>query len=772
MEQMNSLQNWVLSEDSFNVEHSGKFESIFCQGNGYMGVRAAHEEIYAQTVRDTFVAGTFNQFGDEVTELPNVPDVIELAVFVNGQRMNLLNGSFSDYKRTLNMRNGLLERTFVWCSKDGVKVQFCFRRIVSMDNIHVIAQKVIIKPITHDVEITIVSGIDGRMSNSGDQHFREGEKSIAEKAYIQAVYSTTQSEIDFCINTTHKFILNGEEVEPVKLPKMDRRIIQYEMKQNVNRNDTLVVEKISNIYTSRDKEFVADDLQTIKDVSRKDLKQSAESGFDGLFLKSAESWQEKVWNVKDIIVDSENDMDQLAIRFAIYHLTVMSPVHDNRMNIGAKGMSGEGYKGHTFWDTEVFMLPYFIYTDKKSARSLLEYRYLGLEGARRKAKESGYEGAMYPWESAWIEDGEVTPKVGGADIITGLPLPILTGDLEIHITCDVIFGVYQYYQCTKDQDFMNRFGYEMIMDAARFWASRLEWYEERNRYEIADVIGPDEYKEHANNNAYTNYMAHWTICYAMESYTYLKENRKDIFEKLDEKLNLSQAYETWSNVQSKIYLPQPNDNLIIPQDDNYLSLPEIDLKKYKESEKIGSIYDDYNMEQINRIQVSKQADVVLLLHQLAFEFPQEVRAANFYYYEQRCLHDSSLSLAIHSIFANELGERDLAYELFKRACLIDLGPNMKSSDMGVHAASLGGIWQSVVFGFGGVRVRDGKLYINPCLPKAWNRVAFEIEYADVRIAILATEEALTVRRLKGTDELEFICKEQEYHLTDKIEISL
>ena len=225
------------------------------------------------------------------------------------------------------------------------------------------------------------------------------------------------------------------------------------------------------------------------------------------------------------------------IRFAQYHMQLMTPAHDRRMNIGAKGLSGEGYKGHTFWDTEIFLLPYFIFTMPEVARSLEEYRYLSLPGAHAKAAQGGFKGAQFPWESAWLDDGEVTPEFLGTDILTGLPTKVWSGLIEIHITADVAFGVWQYYICTGDQEFMDRYGYEIILDCAKFWLSRLETGED-GLLHMNDVVGPDEFKEHVNDNAFTNYMARWNIGKAIEDREYLKAEKPALYAALNEKLGL------------------------------------------------------------------------------------------------------------------------------------------------------------------------------------------------------------------------------------------
>ncbi len=751
-----SLKNWIVGEECFDLEHLGKCESVMCLGNGYMGVRSATEEDYLGNTRDTFVSGTFNKFGDEVTELPNVADVIAMPLRIDGEALDLSKGSVSDYLRTLNLKTGLLERSFVWTGVGGAQLRFVFRRIVSMKDLHLIAQEMEVTPLNREVSFKLSSGINGQVSNSGSQHFVEGEKRFYEKRYQQSVMKTSESGIDFVVNTTHLFRLDGGEYLPNELITIERRKIFVKYDGVLPKGKTLSVTKLSNINTSRDRDNEGKTLEQLRESSLEALKQSAKLSFADHAAASAGAWMEKIWSRKDIQVDTPNDFDQLALRFAVYQLTVMTPVHDNRMNIGAKGLSGEGYKGHTFWDTEIFMLPHFILADPAAARSLIEYRYNCIGGARRKAAENGYAGAMYPWESAWTEDGEVTPLYGAADIVTGKATKIWTGIIEQHITSDVAYGVYYYYTVTGDQDFMDRCGYEIILDTAKFWQSRLEYNAEKDIYEIRGVIGPDEYKEHVNNNAYTNYMARWNILLAMEYARMLKAERPEIYRRINKVIDIDGTYRSWEAKVDKIYLPRENENHIVPQDDTYLTLPKINLDKYKASDVVGTIYNDYNMDQINHMQVSKQADVLVLFYIMENLFPREVKKANFYYYEHRCLHDSSLSLSTHSILASDLHEKAQAYSLFERACRIDLGPVMTTSDAGIHAASFGGIWQCAVNGFAGVRVVGGKLRIQPNLPEAWNGLKVKIGWQGQELLLDITRQQLKVTNLTNTKEISFL----------------
>lgn len=384
-------------------------------------------------------------------------------------------------------------------------------------------------------------------------------------------------------------------------------------------------------------------------------------------------------------------------------------------------------------------------TDPAAARTLLEYRYRNLYGAREKAKEYGYEGAMYPWEAAWTTDGEVTPLWGPADVVTGKPMQYLTGMIEQHISADVAFAVWQYYTVTGDQDFMDRCGYEIILDTAKFWASRLEWNEGKRRFEINDVIGPDEYKEHVNNNAYTNYLACYNMKLARTILQTLPEQNPVLFARLSEKLGLAGFADRLDTCIAGIYLPQPDEkDGIIEQFEGYRNLKYLDLSKYKASSEVLTIYQDFSPEQINHYQVSKQGDLVVLFFLLENLFPQDITRKNYLYYEERTLHDSSLSQCTHGIVANDLGLHEQAYRFYQGASRVDLSQEMRSSDAGIHSAAMGGIWQVAVLGFGGVRVCGGELHLHPALPKAWHRLAFRIVWQGSELAITAEQGKVRV----------------------------
>jgi trehalose/maltose hydrolase-like predicted phosphorylase len=746
--------NWLIAESDFDPNHLGKGEAIFCLGNGYLGQRAALEEEYVGQTRDFFVNGTFHRFDQsEVTELPNLPDLTQIQIMINGARFSLCSGRLLRYVRFLNLKTGELNRIVEWESPAGDRLRLTFRRFASLENEHLLAAKMEITPINGDVQLQIESGINGRVSNSGSQHFCEGAMRIYENTVLEMVSETCNAGIVCGLHTAHRFRLNGEEFQPAMLPVIERRLLNCRYTIALKANQTLEMEKISCVHTSFDQAYVnlsGSPVERIKIDGKTLVLQGLQLGYEALSRQSACLWN-AVWQKKDINLESNNPFDQLALRFAVYHMIIMAHPTDCRVGIGAKSLTGEGYKGHSFWDTEIFLLPYYAFSQPETARNLLLYRYYGLEGARRKARENGYQGAMYPWETANTDDGEVTPLMGGADVVTGEQLPILTGSLEQHISADVAFAVWQYFQITGDQSFLDDYGYEIILETARFWTSRAMWDAGKNAYVIDDVIGPDEYKEHVNNNAYTNYLAHYNMFLALSVLDTLEKRNDAVYGRLSAAIPFQETRSIIREVAEKLYLPKAEPDGVIPQFEGFMDLAPLDIRKYKQAGVVGTIIDDYNMEQIGKMQVCKQGDLLVLLLLLGDRFPPNTLADNFSYYEEKTLHDSSLSKSTHCILACDLKRYDMAGRLFQGACNTDLGPLMSTSDMGIHSASMGGIWQCVVFGGGGVRIRDGVLHIAPHLLPEWRKLSFALCYQGGKLSVTADPQGVTVKNAGDVD---------------------
>ncbi len=764
---------WVVEETGFDARCMAKCESIFAQGNGYMNIRCSLEENYVGQCRNTFVAGTFNKaMPDEVTELPNLPDMTELVIALNGERFSMSQGKVHSYSRKLDLRNGECIREVDWESPAGIRAKFTFRRFVSLKREHVAAFMMEVTPVSGTFELLLESGISSRSTNTGSQHCLDGEKRVLDGDVLRLSTRTNQSDIPITLHCMHVF----NKKQALELPVIQRRRFVKRFRFLVEDGDTLRMEKFICYHTGRDKAFEEPDnpegtadSQAVNDMGDACIRGCRNESYESLLAESEELWN-SYWGRSDVHIDSPNPMDQLGARFALYHLNIMVQRRDNRVGIGAKGMTGEGYKCHSFWDTEMFLLPHYLLTDPLAARTLLEYRYRTLPGAYRKAEENHYEGAMFPWESAWMDDGEVTPLYGAADVMTGESIPIYTGIREHHITADIAWAVMLYYNITEDDEFMEQYGCELMVETARFWASRLEWKEEASRYEICGVIGPDEYKEDVDNNAFTNYLAAYNLRAASDVIGSMEQKWPCAWERLGGESRLEELRKDFGEKSQKIYLPGPGEDGLVPQNDEYLSLEKIDLTKYKMQQGVSSVYEDYSPDQMNRLMLSKQADLVMLLRIMPELFDQETRRRNFIFYESRTLHDSSLSHGQHCVLAAWMGMDKMALDMYRHAVDIDLGPNPSSSDEGIHSAAMGGIWQCNVCGFAGLKWGAGELNLENHLPQQWNAMAFKICWKGTWINVSMERDMLRVKHLSGPD-LELTLNGKKYVLRVNGEVS-
>ena len=362
-----------IREPRFQSKWIRKFETIFAQGNGYMGIRAATEERYTNEKRGAFIAGNFNQFDEnEVTELANCPDMTAVEVKVNGNRINLDSGKVEDYRRQIDLTTGEITRSFKW-EFEQVRVEWASKRFVSLKDLHVYCHQIELKNSSDKpMTIEIISGIDGQITNSGTQHFAEGDKRLRDKIFLQMLSTTSQSKKSLVTTLSHRLKINGEEVDIDQTFDIQRRRLLMNYKVTLAPNSGLEIERYGTYHTDYDLD--RDHSLSLVDWALAANRRIYQVGYEQLLDQSRAKWQREVWQAAPIHIKSNNDMDELALCFAKYHLQIMTPAHDERMNIGAKGLSGEGYKGHTFWDTELFMLPYFNYSQPTTARSLLKYR--------------------------------------------------------------------------------------------------------------------------------------------------------------------------------------------------------------------------------------------------------------------------------------------------------------------------------------------------------------------------------------------------------------
>jgi trehalose/maltose hydrolase-like predicted phosphorylase len=434
------------------------------------------------------------------------------------------------------------------------------------------------------------------------------------------------------------------------------------------------------------------------------------------------------------------------LRFAIYHLNSAANPADERVSIGARALTGDAYLGHVFWDTEIYVLPFYIATWPEAARALLMYRYHTLAGARAKATRMGWRGAMYAWESTDTGEETTPERLIGPN---GVLIQVLCGTQEQHITADVAYAVWQYWEATGDDAFMLAAGAEILLETARFWASRA-LPEADGRRHIRGVIGPDEYHENIDDSVYTNVMARWNIRRGIDIAALLRDRWPDRWAELAKQLRLDDAeLAQWTEAAETLFTGLVTEGGLYEQFAGFFALEEVDLSQY--AERTVPLDVILGRERTQRSQVVKQADVVALLALLPEEFDTRDRLANFRFYERRCGHGSSLSRGMHALVATRLGEMDLAARYFQETAATDLADTSNGSAGGIHIAALGGLWQAALFGFGGLSLRAEALSLDPRLPPTWPRLGFHTHWRSrlVRIGIDQAADEIEVTLLAG-----------------------
>lgn len=721
-------ENLYFVEDHYDERFALKTETVFAQCNGYIGVRACFDQQVLSEDRGMFVSGFYHKAYDcEVTELVKCPDITEIRLWIDGELIGPESCDILSYERKLNLRSGELVIDITLESKKQKKYRLVTKRFASLSNRHLFCHELSVTSLSEDVDIKLETGINGQITNSGVSHFEQVESRVYDRQYMHLLAALNEKERLSIISVCDAGEQNVKRIDF----GLKRRSIYGTYHYKLEQGKTLSFHKYSYIDTETDctKEY-ADKVQRL-------LLNCKKEGYHNLCQDHQKEY-DAYWKYAGIDIEGAGDEEKAAIAFAQYHLLGMTPYHTSKYSIGAKGLTGEGYKGHVFWDAELFILPYFIYTFPETARDLLIFRYKGLEGARKKAREYGYEGAMFPWEVA-ADGREQTPLYAALNIHTGKAAKVWSGIKEHHVTADIIYAVWEYYRVTGDGEFMQEYGYELTLEAAAFWVSRTKWNRDKQYFEINDIIGPDEYTEHVNNNAYSNYMARYCIMKGLEVLEETDGSVKEELKKWKEKKK------EWQYAAQHLYIPKPNEDKIIPQDDTFLSkklLP--DIEKYRNSHKKQAVLMDYSREEVVDMQVLKQADVVMLLNLFPDSFPADVVKKNVLFYEDRTLHDSSLSVCAHAIACADIGEEDMAYRFFRQSMEIDINDNPNDSTDGIHAASLGGIWNCVIRGFAGVKIRDGYLEINPHLPKHWKSMHFYVNMNSAYLEITITGQDVQV----------------------------
>ncbi|MCC5658881.1 beta-phosphoglucomutase [Nostoc sp. XA010] len=716
--------DWILIETQFDPDQLHSKETVFTIGNGYLGTKGSFEEGYPHALPATFINGVYDDVPVVYTELANCPDWLPLVVIVNGEsptetlreRFRLDQGKILRYDRQLDLRYGLLSRYLRWRSPSGKTIDIHFERFASFADQHVLAQRCHLTPVDFDGVIEVQGSINGYPENQGFNHWEGLDQGKTDQG-IWLQRRTRHSRIELGMGATMRISGAEASLQVSTAPGYPTLSMTYLAKSQ----QTVTVEKIVTVFTSR---------ETETPVSAATEKLAHLPDYATLLKANQQAWDE-AWQQSDILIEGDSTA-AFAVRYNLFQLLIAGSRHDDKVSIPAKTLSGFGYRGHIFWDTEIFMLPFFLFTQPAIARNLLSYRWHTLPGARRKAAHYDYKGAMFAWESADTGD-EVTPRWGLNSDFYGEDVRIWCRDREIHINADIPYAAWNYWQVTADDEWMQQRGAEIILDAAMFWGSRVEFNSERQQYEIRGVIGVDEYHEFVHNNAFTNRMAQWHLEKAIAVYDWLAQKFPERATELEHKLKLTPQERThWQDIIAKMLFLHDSSTELIEQFEGFFQLEDINLADYQGRDR--SMQAILSIEKTNKCQVIKQPDILMLLYLMreSADFPYNEKAlqTNWNYYAPRTdiTYGSSLGPAVHAILASDLGKSTEAYEVFMQALMVDLEDNRGNTSDGIHGATAGGVWQAVIFGFGGIQLTENGPVANCHLPDAWTRLKFKLHW--------------------------------------------
>ncbi|WP_414566489.1 MULTISPECIES: beta-phosphoglucomutase [unclassified Anabaena] len=708
--------DWRLIETQFDPNQSHSRETIFTIGNGYLGTRGSFEEGYPRSLPATFIHGVYDDVPVVYTELANCPDWLPLVLMINGDRFRLDQGEILEYERQLDVHYGILSRFLRWRSPTGKTLDIHWERFTSLADEHVLGQRCQLTPVDFNGLIEVQASINGYPENQGFNHWEDLDQGKTDQG-IWLHSRTRGSHIDIGMGAKMTIVGVDYSVQVSTVPGYPTLSAAF----MATAQQTVTVEKWVTVFTSRDVE---------EPVSAAQEKLAHLLDYKTLLHAHKQAWDE-VWENSDIVI--EGDMTAaFAVRYNLFQLLIAASRHDEKVSIPAKTLSGFGYRGHVFWDTEIFILPFFTFTQPALARNLLSYRYHTLDGARRKASHYGYQGAMFAWESAVTGD-EVTPRWALPNDFYGEDIRIWCRDHEIHISADIAYAVWYYWQATGDDEWMRDYGAEIILDTAVFWASRVEFNSQQDHYEIRGVIGADEYHEFVHNNTFTNRIVQWHLEKALIVDDWLSRTFWERTAQLAEKLQLNPEVRShWQDIINKIWIFYDPSTGLIEQFEGFFQLEDINLADYEPRQK--SMQAILGIEGANKRQVLKQPDVLMLLYLMResadFPYNQKALQANWDYYAPRTdiTYGSSLGPAIHAIIASDLGKSARAYERFMQAAMVDLEDTRGNTADGIHGASAGGIWQTVILGFGGIQFTDNGPIANPHLPPGWTRLKFKLHW--------------------------------------------
>lgn len=737
MKRIFEINPWKVITHTFNKEDKRLEESMTSTGNEYMGMRGMFEEKYSgDTHKGIYLGGVWfpdktrvgwwkNGYPEYFGKVINAVDFVSVDVKLDGESVDLAKDEFSDFELALDMKSGILTRSYV-VKRGEKKVKLNFERFISVDMKELYADRITVENLSSaSVEVEIESSIDADVFNE-DSNYDEKFWNVLSKKKDQTtgrlVAETIENNFGTPQFTTEMLMANVSDLDAKEPVETDLKVSNV-FAGTLEAGKKTVFEKRVVVVTSRD-------YATLEDLDAAGEKLSAkqaESSFDELKAAQANGWAKR-WEKADVVVEG-NDESQQGIRFNLFQLFSTYYGNDARLNIGPKGFTGEKYGGATYWDTEGFAVPlYLALADQSVTRNLLEYRHEQLPGAYHNAKQQGLDGALFPMVTFnGIEchnEWEITFE-------------------EIHRNGTIAYAIYNYTRYTGDTEYVTHDGFDVLVGIARFWADRVHFSKRKGMYMIHGVTGPNEYENNVNNNWYTNILAKWCLNYANE-----------IADKVDAdktaELGLtSEERAKWHEIADNMYLPEDKELGIFVQHDTFLDKDPTPVKDLPQDQL--PLNQHWSWDHILRSPYIKQADVLQGIYYFVERFTQEQKERNFDFYEPLTVHESSLSPSIHAILAADLHKEDKAFEMYSRTARLDLDNYNNDTNDGLHITSMTGSWLAIVQGFAGMRVIDDELQFAPFLPKEWTGYKFRINFRGRLLSISVSQEGTQIDLLKGDD---------------------
>ena len=734
---------WAVIEEGFHPGLNRMSESIFSIGNGYMGQRANFEEKYSgDSLQGNYVAGVYypdktrvgwwkNGYPEYFAKVLNAPAWIGIDVVLDGIKVDLATAKIDSFRRVLHLKEGLLERKFQISVSKGKSLEIHSERFVSMAEPDLGLIRYSIKSENYNGEVKFTSFINSDVRNEdtnyGEKFWKEVRRELTEE---YGVITAQTLKTDFHVSTgmSNRLVRGGTTIVPCSGVFDKEDYVAQEFTTDIGPGEELTLYKYVSVLSSLNNKKE----ELVKDV-RDRLSIATSSGYDRLFVDHKNKWA-GIWSNSDVVIEGDLAAQQ-AIRFNIFHLNQTYTGKDDRLNIGPKGFTGEKYGGSTYWDTEAFVLPFFLKTaDRNVGRNLLLYRYKHLGKSIENAEKLGFRNgaALYPMVTMNGEEchneWEITFE-------------------EIHRNGAIAFAIYNYVRHTGDTAYLEEYGLEVLIGISRFWSQRATFSKNLDKYVILGVTGPNEYENNVSNNWYTNTIAVWTLSYTLDNINILKEKVPARLDSLFSRTGFNFTEETarWKDIIARMHYPYDSNRDVFLQQDGFLD------KEIRTADSIPGkerpINQHWSWDRILRSCFIKQADVIQGLYVLEDNYDTATLERNFNFYEPMCVHESSLSACIHSIMASRIKRTEKAYELYLRTARLDLDDYNNEVSDGLHITSMAGTWLAVVEGFGGMRVSETGPVLNPVIPDKWESYSFNVRFRGILFRVVVTGKDILVYNL-------------------------